>query len=414
MIKFDKFTLDNGLRVIIHQDKTTPIVALNILYNVGARDENPNKTGFAHLFEHLMFGGSINIPSYDEPLEKAGGENNAFTNNDITNYYLTIPKSNIETGFWLESDRMLSLAFSEKSLEVQRNVVSEEFKQSYLNQPYGDVWLMIRDLAYTTHPYKWPTIGKELSHIQNATMQDVKDFFNKFYKPNNAIMVVAGDITTEEVKILCNKWFAPIEAGAQNNRKLPKEPKQTQKKELRVERDVPVDAIYMAFHCCARKDKDYFATDLLSDILSLGSSSRLYQKLVKEEQLFGDLNAHISGDIDEGLFMVTGKLKEGVNFETAEIAIMKELNNIAKGGITDNELFKVKNKIESRLVFSELSVLNKAMNLAYAELIGDANGINEEINNYHAVTKEQISKVAKTIFKKENCSVIYYKSKATK
>lgn len=411
MIQFDRFELKNGLKVIVHTDKTTPVVALNILYNVGARDEHPDKTGFAHLFEHLMFGGSINIPKFDEPLEKAGGENNAFTNNDITNYYITLPKQNLETAFWLESDRMLSLAFSKKSLDVQRNVVCEEFKQSYLNQPYGDVWLLLRDLAYTTHPYKWATIGKEISHIQNATMEDVKAFFHKFYKPNNAIMVLAGDVTKEEILELSEKWFEPIKAGEKNNRQIPKEPTQTEKRTLTVEMDVPFDAIYMAYHCCARTDKSYFATDLLSDLLSLGNSSRLYQRLVKEKQLFSELQAFITADIDEGLFVVTGKLKENTSFEDAEDAINKELADISTNLINENEFQKVKNKMESRLVYSETSVLNKAMNLAYSELIGGAELINEEKLRYSEVTQEEIRDVAAAMFKESNCSVLYYKAK---
>jgi len=410
MITFDRFTLKNGLKVLVHQDASTPIVAMNILYDVGARDEQPDKTGFAHLFEHLMFGGSVNIPKYDEPLEKVGGENNAFTNNDFTNYYLTLPKQNMETGFWLESDRMLSLAFSEKSLEVQRNVVCEEFKQSYLNQPYGDVWLLLRDLAYTTHPYQWPTIGKELSHIENATMEDVKAFFAKHYNPSNAILVVAGDVQLDEVKALAEKWFEPIPVGEKYVRNLPKEPKQTARRFLEVEREVPVDALYMAFHYCSRMDKDYYAADLISDVLSLGQSARLYQHLVKEKQLFSDLNAYISGDLDEGLFMVNGKLKEGVSFEQAEKAVMEELQKIADGQVQEEEMLKVKNKVESRLVFSEMNVLNKAMNLAYFELLGDAEKANQEIDKYAEVSLADLKRVAQSIFSKENASVMYYKA----
>ncbi len=408
MIEFEKFTLDNGLKVIVHQDTSTPLVALNILYDVGARDEDPDKTGFAHLFEHLMFGGSVNIPKYDVPLENAGGENNAFTNSDITNYYLTIPKQNIELAFWLESDRMLDLAFSKKSLKAQQSVVIEEFKQSYLNQPYGDVWLLLKPLAYKVHPYQWSTIGKEISHIANATMEDVKAFYRKFYHPNNAIMIVAGNVNTEEIKILAEKWFGPIAPGEKHIRKIPKEPKQNVERSLKVERKVPFDSIYMVYHMCARKDKNYYSTDLMSDILSNGYSSRLYSRLVKEKRLFSEIHAYISGDIDEGLFVINGKLIENVKMETAQQAIRDELDKLKVSLAKGEEIQKVKNKIESTLQFSEINILDKAMNLAYSELLGDANHINEEINKYQAVTGEDILRSAQEVFKTDNCSTLYY------
>lgn len=408
MIEFERFKLDNGLRVIVHNDSSTPIVAMNILYDVGARDEDPDKTGFAHLFEHLMFGGSENIPKYDEPLEKAGGENNAFTNNDITNYYLTIPKQNLELAFWLESDRMLNLAFSEKSLEVQKNVVVEEFKQSYLNQPYGDVWLLLRPLAYKVHPYQWATIGKEISHIENATMQDVKAFYRRFYNPNNAILTVAGDIELKEIEKLAQKWFGSIESFPKYHRNLPPEPVQLEQRHLRVERDVPFDSIYKAYHMCKRTDKDYYTTDLISDILSNGNSSRLHTKLVKEKRLFSKINAYISGDIDNGLFIFTGKLVSGVSMEEAEAALNDEIDNIKSHEINSNELEKVKNKIESTVEFSEVNVLDKAMNLAYFELIGDVALINKEISKYNNVSKQNIMQVANEVFNNNNCSSLYY------
>jgi len=408
MVNYEKFELENGLKVIVHRDTSTPIVALNILYDVGARDEDPDKTGFAHLFEHLMFGGSVNIPKYDTPLENAGGENNAFTNNDITNYYLTIPKQNLELAFWLESDRMLDLAFSEKSLEVQRNVVIEEFRQSYLNQPYGDVWLLMRPIAYKVHPYMWSTIGKEVSHIENATMEDVRSFYRKFYNPNNAIMTVAGNITAEEIQRLSSKWFGPIEAGPANIRSLPREPRQEEARALSVKRQVPFDGIYKAYHMGTRKDDNYHATDLISDILSNGNSSRLYSRLVKKEKLFSDLHAYITGDIDNGLFIFTGKLVKGVSMQKAEEALNREINTIRDHEIDKEELTKVKNKIESNLEFSEISVLNKAMNLSYSELLGDASLINKEQEKYTAVSAGKIRKLAEEIFRPENCSTLYY------
>ena len=411
MITFEKFELENGLKVIVHKDETTPIVAFNLLYDVGARDEDENQTGFAHLFEHLMFGGSVNIPNFDEPLQKVGGDNNAFTSNDITNYYITIPKENLETAFWLESDRMLSLAFTDKSLEVQRQVVIEEFKQNYLNQPYGDVWLLLRPLAYQKHPYKWATIGKEISHIENATMQDVKDFFYKHYLPNNAILVVAGDVESDNIKQLCEKWFGDIKPSNVPKRNLPKEPLQTEERRLKVERDVPSNAIYKAYKMCNRIHPDYFATDLLSDILSLGDSSRLYKSLIKEQKLFSDINAYVMGSSDDGLFVISGNLSDGVSFDDAENAIIKELETIKSTNLTDTELQKVKNKQESSREFSETSVLTKAMNLAFAELNGDANLINTEADKYNEVTVKDIERIANQILTPTNCSTLIYAKK---
>ncbi len=410
MIKFDRFQLSNGLKVIVHKDKTTPILAFNLLYNVGAKDENPNKTGFAHLFEHLMFGGSANIPSYDEPLQKVGGSNNAFTSNDITNYYITLPKENIETAFWLESDRMLKLAFTQKSLDVQRNVVIEEFKQRYLNQPYGDIMLLLRPIAYKKHPYKWATIGKEISHIENANMNDVKSFFYSHYAPNNAILSIAGDIETSVVKKLAEKWFLPIEKRDVEIRNLEQEPKQTEARSLSVKKDVPFDVIVKTYHMCSRTDKDYYATDLLSDILSNGKSSRFNQILVKQKRLFSSVDAHIMGSIDNGLFLIEGTLMKGIKMKDAEKAINEELNKLLKEKIDEYELNKVKNKVISRLIFSQVSPLNKAMSLSFYELIGNAENINNEAGNYQKVTINQIQKVANNVLSPTNCSSIYYYS----
>ena len=411
MIKFDKFVLKNNLTVIVHRDETTPMVCLNVLYDVGARDEEENKTGFAHLFEHLMFGGSINIPNYDEPLQMVGGENNAFTTNDLTNYYCTVPAKNIETAFWLESDRMLSLAFSEKSLEVQRSVVIEEFKQRYLNQPYGDVWLLLRPLAYHVHPYKWNTIGKEIKHIEDAVMDDVKAFFKKHYQPGHAILVVAGNVTTDEVKLLAEKWFEPIPAGNPYQRNLPKEPAQTEARFLSVERDVPVNAIYKAYHMCARLDPDYHAVDLMSDVLSRGNSSRLNKVLVKEKKLFNEINAYVMGEFDNGLFVVSGKIADGVDIHTADAAIVEELEKLKHSLVGEEELQKCKNKMESSLLFSEADVLTKATNLAISELLGDANLVNTEIDKYQAIRAEDIQRVAKNIIQTNNCSTLHYLAK---
>jgi len=411
MIQFEKLKLKNNLTLIIHQDKSTPLACLNILYDVGARDEDENKTGFAHLFEHLMFGGSINIPSYDVPLQIVGGENNAFTTNDITNYYCTVPAENLETAFWLESDRMISLAFTDKSLEVQRNVVIEEFKQRYLNQPYGDVWLLLRPLAYKIHPYKWATIGKEISHIEEATMEDVRSFFKKHYNPGNAILVVAGNVDPVEVKKLAEKWFEPIPEGVKPLRKLPAEPKQTEPRKLTVERDVPASSIYKVYHMGSRHDDQYHTIDLISDILSRGNSSRLYKSLIKDKELFTEINAYVMGDFDKGLFVISGKIPDHVKMEDAEQGIFEEIEKLKSALVDRDELQKCKNKVESILTFSETDVLTKATNLAISELLGDADLINQEIEKYAKVTLEKIQTQAKLVLDENNCSTLYYLAK---
>jgi len=408
MVKFDRFVLKNGLRVLVHEDVTTPMATVNVLYDVGARDEDPGQTGFAHLFEHLMFGGSINIPQYDTPLQLVGGENNAFTTNDLTNYYLTLPAANLETAFWLESDRMLSLAFNEKSLEVQRNVVCEEFKQRYLNQPYGDAWLKLRPMAYQEHPYRWATIGKELSHIENATIEDVKRFFAKHYSPQNAILVVAGNVKSAEIERMANKWFGSIPGGEKYHRHLPVEPLQTVERRQTVAADVPTNNLIIAFHMGGRLDPSYYAADLLSDILSKGQSSRLYRRLLKDRELFSEINAHVIGSIDPGLFVVEGKPLPGVELERAEEAIWEELWQLQKHDVLDYELEKVKNKIESMMEFAEMSILDKAMNLAYYELLGDVNQINTETERYLDITLEDIKRESQQLFRKENSSTLIY------
>lgn len=408
MVKFNRFTLDNGLRVLVHEDNTTPMAVLNILYDVGARDEDAGQTGFAHLFEHLMFGGSVNIPSYDEPLQRVGGENNAFTSNDITNYYITLPAVNLETAFWLESDRMLSLAFSEKSLEVQRNVVIEEFKQRYLNQPYGDVWLKLRPMVYKKHPYQWATIGKEIKHIEDAKIEDVKAFFKKHYNPQNAIMVVGGDVKTEDIKKLSEKWFGPIPAGEKYYRNLPQEPEQHDERRSTVTAKVPLNDVYIAFQMGARLDKSYYAAELISDILSRGNSSRLYRNLVKEKPLFSEVHAYMTGSLDKGIFVFEGKPLENVSIETAEAAIWDELERIKTELIPADELTKVKNKIESTMIFSEMALLDKAMNLASFELLGDADLLNHETEKYLAVTTEEIKALSNQLFRRDNSSTLIY------
>ncbi|WP_018617587.1 M16 family metallopeptidase [Spirosoma luteum] len=409
MIHYEKFVLDNGLQVFVHEDASTPIAAVNILYNVGSRDEDPAQTGFAHLFEHLMFGGSKNIPSYDEPLQKVGGENNAFTSPDITNYYITLPAANLETAFWLESDRMLSLSFDPQVLDVQQKVVIEEFKQRYLNQPYGDIWLKLRPLAYQQHPYRWATIGKDISHIEEATLDDVKAFFFKYYLPNNAILVVAGNVTVEQVKQLCDKWFALIPAGDAYARQLPLEPVQTEARKLEMSANVPLNGLYKAYHMPGRFDAGFPAADLLGDMLGRSKSSRLYQQLLRDNPLFSSINAYITASIEPGLLVVQGKLNEGVSLEEADAAVEALLQEFIDQPVPEEELAKVKNQAEATLAFSEVELLNRAMNLAFAANAGDPDLVNKEAELIQAVTADDVQTMARQILRKDNCSTLYYR-----
>jgi predicted Zn-dependent peptidase len=412
MIQFEKFQLDNGLKVLVHQDTSTPMAVVNVLYNVGAKDEDPNKTGFAHLFEHLMFGGSVNIPVYDEPLQRAGGENNAYTTNDLTNYYCQIPAENIETAFWLESDRMLSLAFSKKSLEVQRKVVCEEFKEHYINKPYGDAWHKMRSLAYTQHPYRWMTIGASLQHVEDATMEDVKDFFFQFYRPNNAILVVTGNVQTEQVKQLAQKWFGPIEAGKPYVRNLPKEPVQEKSRSMDVRADVPLDMLMMTWHMGGRFDEGYHATDLITEVLGGGTSARLYEQLIKVKQIFSSIDCYHFGTVDPGLLVIEGKLVKGISMAVAEKAVLEEIEKIKNEILDAKELQKVINKTESVICFEDMSIMNRAHSLAYYELLGDADLMNKELSMYQKVTPSMIQHTAQQIFQDSNRNTLYYYSKS--
>jgi zinc protease len=410
MIHYNRFVLDNGLRVLVHEDHSTPMAVMNVMYDVGAKDEDPSKTGFAHLFEHLMFGGSVNIPDYDEPLQRAGGENNAYTTNDLTNYYCQLPAQNIETAFWLESDRMLSLAFSEKSLEVQRKVVCEEFKEHYINKPYGDAWHKMRELAYKQHPYRWMTIGKELKHVEDASIQDVKDFFFRHYRPINAILVVAGNVKTDDIKTLAEKWFGSIESGARYERHLPEEPRQTAPRLLEVKSDVPLDALYKTWHIDSRLEKGYYVADLISEILGGGTSSRLYQVLVKEKQLFSNIECYHFGTVEKGLFTIEGKLVKGVKMQDAELAVNEILAQMQSGQVSETELQKVKNKTESVIAFEDMSVMNRANSLAFYELLGDADLMNKELLKYQSITSEDVLHYSKEIFDINNSNTLHYYS----
>ncbi|HRD43087.1 MAG TPA: pitrilysin family protein [Ferruginibacter sp.] len=410
MINFERFVLSNGLRLLVHTDKSTPMAVVNVLYDVGAKDENPDKTGFAHLFEHLMFGGSKNIPVYDEPLQLAGGENNAFTTNDFTNYYCQLPAENLETAFWLESDRMLSLAFSKKRLDVQRKVVCEEFKENYINKPYGDVWHKLRELAYSTHPYRWMTIGKELKHVEEATLEDVKIFFHKFYNPLNAILVVAGNVEAGQVKLLAEKWFGPIPSGEKYMRQLPEEPPQQAPRTLEVKADVPLDALYKCWHIYPRLDDRYYVADLITDVLGSGASSRFFNVLVKEKKLFSNIECYHLGSTDAGILVIDGKLVKGVSMKLAEEAVEEEIQKFMIQGVEIKELEKVKNKTESAMVFEDMSLTSKASSMAIYELLGDASLINTELEKYKAVTPDAIAQVSKEIFNENNCCTLYYLS----
>jgi predicted Zn-dependent peptidase len=410
MINFKKFTLENGLKVLVHEDNSTPLVAMNILYDVGSKDEDPGQTGIAHLFEHLMFGGSINIPDYDKPLQLVGGENNAFTNNDITNYYLTVPSENIETGFWLESDRMLGLDFSQKNLDNQKRVVIEEFNQRYLNQPFGDAVLKLRPMAYKVHPYRWPAIGMDISHVEGVGLDNIKEFFFSHYAPNNAILTVTGNITYDTVLYLASKWFGPIPNRAVKPRNLPDEPLQIEERSLSIESDVPSDAIYKVWHIGPRKSPDFHTLDLITDLLAGGESGRLNTVLVREKKLFSEINAYITSDIDPGLVILQGKLMKGVDLLKAEDSV-----NVLISGLTDingigEEMEKVRNKFESSTVFSNTNIMNKAVSLAHYELLGNPDLINMEVEAYRNVTREMVAEASEKYFRASNCSTVYYKS----
>jgi zinc protease len=408
MVNFEKHILSNGLKVLVHRDETTPMAAFNILYDVGARDEDPERTGFAHLFEHFMFEGSVNIPSYDQPLQFAGGENNAFTTNDITNYYLTLPAQNIEVAFWLESDRMLGLAFSDEKLATQKNVVTEEYRQSYLNQPYGDAWLLLQPLAYKVHPYRWSTIGASIEHIQNANLIEVKDFFGRFYHPGNAILTVTGNVKPDDVFKLAEKWFGDIPRSNDYMRELSQEPAQQEERRLTVYRDVPQNQIYMAFHMCSRSHADFYAADLISDLLAGGESSRLPGKLVHDQKIFSEVNAYVTGQLDPGLLIVTGKPHHNVDIHRAEDALWDELTLLVNEPIGERELQKVKNKVEASHIFTESNMLAKAMNLGYYELMGDAGLLNRQVDAWFNVGVADIQRVSGEIFSRHNASVLHY------
>ncbi len=412
MINYERYTLANGLTVVLHEDNSTPLVTVNVLYKVGSRNEDAEKTGFAHLFEHLMFGGSVNVKDYDTPIQQAGGDNNAFTNSDLTNFYNVLPADNLETALWLESDRMLQLDFNQKSLDVQKKVVVEEFKETSINKPYGDMWHELSALAYREHPYRWPTIGLVPEHIEDAELEDVERFFDGHYKPNNAVLIIVGKLDIPKTKALIEQWFGKIEAGEVAQKALPEEPVQKEFRTKTLERQVPSDALYLAFHMPDRKHKDFIVYDIMSDVLSGGRSSRLYEQLLKGSELFSDIGAYISGTLDPGLFIIEAKLLDGADMEKAKLLIWAELQKLKDTLVDAEELQKVKNSMISQVAFSEVSITNKAINLAYYEMLGDLNLINVQEAEIDSVTVKDIQRVANETFRMDNCSEVIYVKKA--
>ncbi len=408
MIHYQKRKLANGLTVIVNEDHSTQLCAVNVLYKVGARDEISAKTGFAHLFEHLMFGGSVNAPDFDTELQLAGGTNNAYTSNDLTNYYDVLPVNNIETALWLESDRMLQLDFSERSLEVQRNVVCEEFKEHYINRPYGDVWHKLRELVYEKHPYRWPTIGLELAHVQDAVLDDVKQFFYRYYRPNNAILTISGGITSDKAFELAEKWFGDIPAGEAFDRSYPEEPKQDHPKFLAVQKDVPVNVLYKAWKMPGRVEPGYYAANMLSDVLGTGEGSRLQHALKKEKKLFTDIAAFVTGSINTGMFIISGRLAEGVSWTDAEAGIAEELKKVRTEEISGTELQRIKNTVEMDITSNNTGVLNKAESLAAAEMLESADLVNTEMDRFLAVTTQDILLTAQQLLDENSCSTMHY------
>ena len=411
MITYEKKILKNSLTVIANRDRASRMAAVNILYRVGARNERPERTGLAHLFEHLMFRGTHNVPDFDTPVQMACGENNAFTNNDYTDFYITLPVDNIETALWLESDRMMGLNLSAEAVEIEKRVVVEEFRQRYLNQPYGDQNMLLRDMVYTSHPYRWATIGLSPDHIENASLEEIHDFYNRFYHPSNAILSVSADIEPERVFELAEKWFGDIEDTPYPIPTITPEPEQREVRRKTVERDVPATTVTIAFQMGDRLSRDFFLGDMTSDLLAGGDSARLYERLIKKKQLFASVNAYISGDVDRGMFVFTGQLHPTTTEAEAEAAFWEEIEDLQRCNITAYELEKVKNKFEANTLFGELNVMNKAMNLGYYEMIGDLPLINREVEIYRSLTADDVADFSRRIFRPENSSTLIYRAK---
>ena len=411
MITYEKKILKNSLTVIANRDRASRMAAVNILYRVGARNERSERTGLAHLFEHLMFRGTHNVPDFDTPVQMACGENNAFTNNDYTDFYITLPVDNIETALWLESDRMMGLNLSAEAVEIEKRVVVEEFRQRYLNQPYGDQNMLLRDMVYTSHPYRWATIGLSPDHIENASLEEIHDFYNRFYHPSNAILSVSADIELERVFELAEKWFGDIEDTPYPIPTITPEPEQREARRKTVERDVPATTVTIAFQMGDRLSRDFFLGDMTSDLLAGGDSARLYERLIKKKQLFASVNAYISGDVDRGMFVFTGQLHPTTTEAEAEAAFWEEIEDLQRCNITAYELEKVKNKFEANTLFGELNVMNKAMNLGYYEMIGDLPLINREVEIYRSLSADDVASFSARTFRPENSSTLIYRAK---
>lgn len=406
MINYTRHILSNGLTVIVHEDHDTPLATVNILYNVGSRNENPQRTGFAHLFEHLMFGGSEHAPDYDVIVNEMGGENNAYTNADFTNYYVTVPADCVERALWLEADRMRFLTLSEKSLQVQQSVVTEEYHQRYMNQPYGDIWMLLRPMCYDVHPYRWCTIGADINHVKEATLDDVCAFHKKYYRPGNAILTVAGNVNTQEVLAMVERLFGCVEDAMGREVWNCVEPEPLEPRCMVVQRDVPATVLYKAYLMMSRGESDFYVCDLLSDVLSNGQSSRMYNRLVKEKSLFSEVNAYITGDAGQGLFVVSGKLNPGVSVESAELAIEEELLYLQQEQIGERELQKVKNKMENTFVYSQYKVADRAASLCYYEWLGHIDWVNDEPRQYDPITSKDMQRVAQWLFDKRRCRTL--------
>ena len=411
MIPYTKKILPNGLTVVVNRDRASKLAAVNILYKVGARNEDPRRTGFAHLFEHLMFRGTREIPNFDLPVQMASGDNNAFTNNDYTDFYITLPKDNLETALWLESDRMEGLDITPAKLEAEKKVVIEQFRQRYLNQPYGDQTMLLRALAYKVHPYRWAAIGLTTDHIAEATLEDVEAFYRTHYRPSNAVLSISADIEEERMLELAEKWFAPLADRPADAAPIPQEPAQTEARREEVERDVPAPTVTVAYHMGGRTDAGFYTADLVSDLLAGGDSGRLYTHLVKERRLLSSVNAYVTGDVDPGLFVFTGQLLPGVTPEEAEAAFREEIETLQTASAAAREIEKVKNKFEANTLFGELNVMNKAMNLGFYEMLGDLALINREVGLYRAVGDDDIRSFSSRTFRPENSSTLIYNTK---
>lgn len=407
-IRFSRHYLKNGLCFLHHYDPNTPFVVVNMLYKVGSRDEHEEKTGFAHLFEHLMFEGTPNVPYFDGPLQEAGGENNAFTNNDYTNYYDMVPALNAEIPFWLEADRMQHLNINPTSLELQKKVVVEEFKETIIDQPYGDAYHLLRAMVYRQHPYRWPAIGRDLKHIASARLEDVSTFFNDYYVPNNVILVVAGNIRERRALQVARKWFEGIASNPDLQHMSFQEGEQLEARRQTVHADVPHDAIYMAFKMPGRLEEGYHTADVLTDILASGNTSMFYQALIKEQGIFTEIDAYISGSNETGMLVIEGKLSENHGADEGEAAIWKILEKLSDTPIRSADLKKVKNKMITYMNFSDASLLNRAISLAYYEMLGDAALINEEERKYSAVRPNDILEFCRTFIQSEKSNTLFY------